>query len=85
MSAMLEFLATFVAFTLAILGLAAGMLLGRRGLRGGCHGESADASDDGCGRPGCCQSAPGTPEPAADNPRRQGNPPTQLVQLRLNR
>ena len=70
---MLQFAATVVIFSLAILGLAAGMLLGRRGLSGGCRGGAADDAE-GCGRPGCCSSVPD---------RRQ-SPPLVELQLRTH-
>ena len=52
-----EFIATLAIFALAALGLAAGMLLGGRGLRGGCHG-AGEEPEGGCGQPGCCSSVP---------------------------
>lgn len=55
-----EIIASAIVFLLAAVGLAAGMLLGGRGLRGGCRGGSGDHAG-GCGQDDCCQNT--VPEP----------------------
>jgi hypothetical protein len=52
---MKSYLVVLVLFLVAFAGLAAGLLLRRKGLRGGCHPSSGDAHDCQCksGQQGC--------------------------------